>query len=64
MAYRCSICKKKVEGDLLVYINHTEEHIISEIRADHPDWVGKNGLCKKCVDYYHKQIKGDGSAQE
>jgi hypothetical protein len=61
VTYRCSVCKKRVEGDLLVYIDHTERHIMEEIRANHPDWAEKSGLCQKCVDYYRHQIKGDGS---
>ena len=59
MEYTCSVCNKNVEGDLLVYINHTEEHIIDEIRTKHPEWETKDGLCKKCVDYYRQQMKGD-----
>ncbi|HQP10447.1 MAG TPA: hypothetical protein PKV41_03605 [Candidatus Omnitrophota bacterium] len=64
MAYHCSICRKKVEQDLMAFISHTEGHIMEEIRKDHPEWVEKNGLCRKCVDYYRTQIKGKGSAGE
>ena len=63
MEYKCSVCGEQVEGDLLVYINHTEEHIMDEIKTKHPDWVEDDGLCKKCVDYYREQIKGDASAE-
>ena len=59
MVYTGSVCQQNVEDDLLVYIDHTEKHIIDEIRADHPDWVEKNGLCKKCAEYYRQQMKGD-----
>ena len=58
MEYKCSVCNAKVKGDLLVYIDHTEQHIMDEIKARHPDWVEQGGLCRKCVDYYKKQIKG------
>ena len=63
MDYKCSVCGDRVQGDLLLYINHTEEHIMEEIQAHHPDWVEKDGLCKKCVDYYRKQINGDRSVE-
>ncbi len=63
MAYKCSVCSEHVEGDLLVYINHTEEHIIDEIRAKHPDWAEEDGMCKKCVDYFRSQMKGDSSGE-
>ena len=59
MVYKCSVCGEDVADDLLVYINHTEQHIIDEIRANHPDWAGKDGLCKKCVEYYRGQMQGD-----
>jgi len=63
MVYKCSVCHQEVEDDLMVYINHTEAHIMNEIRANHPDWVEKNGLCRKCVDYYKQQMKGDSSGE-
>lgn len=56
--YHCSECGKKVEGDLLLYIQHTEEHIVDEIRKKNPDWVESDGFCKKCEDFYRDQIKG------
>jgi len=59
MEYKCSVCKNEVEGDLLVYIDHTEKHIMDEIKASHPDWVEKDGVCQKCIDYYKNQLKGD-----
>ena len=62
MEYQCSICGEKIKDDLLVYINHTQEHIIDEIKSSHPDWVEENGVCEKCVEYYQKQIKGDSAA--
>jgi 5-methylcytosine-specific restriction endonuclease McrA len=58
MEYECSVCKGKVEGDVLVYMNHTESHIIEEIKNRHPEWADTDGLCQKCVDYYKDQIKG------
>ena len=58
--YQCSVCGKKVKDDLLVYIGHTETHIIDEIKKYHPEWVQDDGLCAKCVDYYKGQLKGRG----
>ncbi len=60
MEYKCSVCQEKVEGDLLLYINHTESHIIEHIKSKHPDWAEENGLCSKCEEYYRKQLKGEG----
>jgi len=59
MKYQCSVCNESIKDDLLVYINHTESHIIDEIKTKHPDWVEQDGICRKCVDYYKKQMKGN-----
>lgn len=59
MEYKCSTCNKEVDGDLLVYVDHTEQHIMDEIKLSHPDWVDKDGLCQKCVDYFKRQMKGN-----
>ena len=63
MKYKCDVCGKSVEGDLLVYINHTEKHIIEEIQSVHPEWIHEDGVCHKCIDYYRKQMKGDSSTK-
>ena len=61
MEYKCSLCHKKVDGDLLVFTNHTEEHIFDEIKSTHPEWVGDDGVCQKCVEYFKGQMKGTDS---
>jgi len=59
MEYKCSTCNKEIDGDLLVYVDHTEQHIMDEIKLSHPDWVEQDGLCQKCVDYFKGQMKGN-----
>ena len=59
MEYKCSICSEEVGGDLLVFIDHTEKHIMDEIKLNHPDWVENDGVCQKCIDYYKGQMKGN-----
>lgn len=58
MTYVCSVCKQKVSGDMMVYVAHTENHVMDLIKRDHPDWIEKDGLCAKCADYYRGEIKG------
>lgn len=58
MEYQCSVCGNKVGADMLVYLDHTEKHVIELVKTDHPEWVEANGLCQKCVDYYHGELKG------
>lgn len=58
MSYKCAVCGTEVD-DLTKFTQHTETHIVDVIKKKHPDWVEKNGLCRKCLDYYRKQIKGN-----
>lgn len=61
MEYKCGICGEHMGRDLLVYINHTQQHIINEIQSKHPDWIEKNGVCNKCLEYYRGQMQGKPS---
>jgi len=58
MEYKCSVCGENIGQELLVFIDHTDQHIINVIKTKHPEWAEDDGMCKKCVDYYRKQIKG------
>lgn len=57
MIYTCPTCGKAIDRDLLVFIGHTEDHIVEEIRKMHPDWKGDDGICAKCLEYYRNQIR-------
>ena len=58
MEYQCSLCREKVEGDLITLKDHTDNHVIDLIKHDHPEWIQKDGMCQKCIDYYSSEIKG------
>lgn len=58
MAYSCSVCGEKIEGDLVTLQEHTDKHIIDLLKYDHPEWVKSNGICPKCVEYYRTEIQG------
>lgn len=60
MKYKCSICGQVVETDLHDFVEHTEGHIVEVIRQEHPEWSEKNGMCRKCLEHYRKQLKGEG----
>ena len=53
--YQCPICHKEVPRDLVVFLDHAKQHIIDEIKKQHPEWV-ENGICKRCVTYYEEQM--------
>ena len=56
MDFICSVCSKKLPRELLVIIPHTEEHIINEIKKQHPKWATADGVCAKCYEYYKEQM--------
>ena len=58
MEYQCSVCKKRVAGDMIVYRDHTNRHIVDLVKHDHPEWVEGSGICKKCVEYYEQELRG------
>lgn len=58
MAYTCSVCKQEVQGDLVVFKDHTEEHIVELVKYKHPEWIESDGMCEKCVEYYRNAIQG------
>lgn len=57
MEYNCPTCGKVIPRDLKVIISHTEDHIIDVIKKKRPEWVEKDGLCRRCYDYYKKQLR-------
>jgi len=59
MQYICPTCGKSIPRELLFIIPHTEEHIIDEIKKKHPDWIEKDGICKRCYEYFRKQLHPD-----
>jgi serine protease AprX len=52
----CPLCNDKV--DRLVYAYHLggERQILERIRLTHPGWAENDGICHRCVDYYHTEI--------
>jgi hypothetical protein len=58
MQYTCSVCNQKVAGDMMIYRDHTDKHIVELVKTDHPDWAEKDGMCKKCLEYYKKELDG------
>ena len=53
----CTTCEIKMERKLQAIVPHTEVHIVEAIKKGHPGWVEEGGICKKCYDYYKKQMR-------
>ena len=58
MEYICDLCGKNIKGDSLVFIDHSEQHIVDIIKSKHPEWIETDGICQKCFEYYRKQLRG------
>jgi len=52
----CPLCKDAV--DKLVYRFHydTEATVIDKIKAEFPEWTKDDGLCSRCLDFFHSEI--------
>ena len=55
----CPTCGEKMPRDLGFILPHTEKHIVDVIKTEHPSWVEGNGICKKCYEYYKKQMHSE-----
>ena len=54
--YVCPVCKEEMEHDLMVFLKHTDHHIIEVILKEHPKWARGDGICRECLDYLKKSI--------
>ena len=54
--YVCPVCKEELERDLMVFLKHTDHHIIAEVLKEHPQWAHQDGICKECLDYYTQSM--------
>ncbi len=63
--YTCPTCGEKMERDLSLFMEHTDKHIVEEVKKKNPTWVTKDGFCPKCVDHFKKALHDPGAlAQE
>ena len=52
----CSVCGNKMSRDLSVVVPHTKIHIVEVIKKKHPELVEEKGICRKCYEYFKKQL--------
>ncbi len=57
MNFVCPVCGRAMPYDISSIKPHTEEHIMEVIKRDHPEWVGAQGVCPKCVEYYRARLR-------
>ncbi|OGW82421.1 MAG: hypothetical protein A2Z83_03715 [Omnitrophica bacterium GWA2_52_8] len=54
--YVCPLCKRRIARDLVLFLKHTDQHIIDQIKISHPEWVETDGTCGPCAEYYRNQL--------
>lgn len=59
--YRCPLCGREMERNLVLFLDHADQHVINQIKEEHPEWVEADGACAPCTEYYRKQLKGESS---
>ncbi|MDV2479648.1 MAG: hypothetical protein RX317_05330 [bacterium] len=57
--YTCPTCGDAIERDLLVFLRHTDQHIIEALKELHPESVDPNGECTTVLDFYRTQLGHD-----
>lgn len=50
------MCNDKVEKLLYRFHIDSERQVIDRIKKQHPVWAENDGICGRCVDYYHTEI--------
>src|SRR5258705_6405146 len=52
----CPLCNDAVNRLLYPFHLDSERLVIERIKVQHPAWLEKNGICSRCLDYYHTEI--------
>jgi len=48
-----------MDRNLILFLDHTNQHVIDQIKKKYPEWVAEDGICKPCADYYTLQLQGE-----
>ncbi len=57
--YVCPTCGERMERDLLLFMQHTDAHILELLKKSHPDWITHDGYCPKCLAHYQAAKRGE-----
>jgi serine protease AprX len=56
LAIECPLCGDKVNKLLYRFHIENETLVINRIKEQNPQWAEHDGICSRCVDYYHTEI--------
>lgn len=57
--YTCPTCGDAVDRDILLFLHHTDRHILEALKELHPEWVKANGESPRVLDFYRAQLGHD-----
>lgn len=52
----CPLCNDAVDKLLYRFHIDDERNVIERIKTNNPQWTKNDGVCSRCVDYYHVEI--------
>ena len=52
----CPVCGDSVARLLYRFHIENEKQVINRIKEHNPGWTEQDGICSRCVDYYHTEI--------
>lgn len=52
----CPLCNDAVDKLLYRFHIESERKVIGLIKEQNPEWTETDGICSRCVDYYHTEV--------
>lgn len=52
----CPLCGDSVNKLVYRYHIDNEKVVLAKIKEHYPDWTENDGICSRCIDYYHSEI--------
>ncbi|HAO47431.1 MAG TPA: S8 family serine peptidase [Ferruginibacter sp.] len=52
----CPLCHDAVDELVYRFHHNSEKAVIDRIRENNPSWAEQDGICSRCIDYYHVEI--------
>ena len=43
----------------MLFIQHTDGHVVEELKKNNPQWITSEGYCPKCLEHYKASLRGD-----
>src|SRR5437868_5013680 len=53
---QCPLCHEAVDKLLYRYHLDNERLVIETLKGHHPTWTENDGICGRCLDYYHTEV--------